>query len=390
MAARLPEDFVQRIAEHCKSNVGRMIDLLGQLVSIDSGSYIAEGVNRVGSVVSSRLTQLGFEMDSVDAGEFGRTVVGVRPGRSDKRLLIMGHMDTVFPRGTAASRPFRTEGGRAYGPGVCDAKGGLVTAIYAMSALHDLGWDAAPVAVLFNGHEEVGSKASRRVIEAEAAKSHIVYNLEPARPNGAVVTGRKGVAFLKVECTGKAAHAGVEPEKGINAIEALCHKVIALQKMNDPSRGITVNVDVIEGGTAINVIPDRAQCRVDVRYKVRDDLQPLFERMEEVVAEPSVKGATCRLTWEVLFVPMERTSQVEEAFRLVKKAAGLLGIEITEAFTGGGSDAGFAAATGARVLCGMGPVGGGAHGPDEYLEIPSLAERASLLAASLALAAETP
>lgn len=383
----LPEELVDGVVKYCRNNEGEMVDLLGKLASIDSGSYYAEGVNEVGAIVSAWLRQAGFEVNSIEAGDHGKMVFGSTPGRKKRRLFVMGHMDTVYPRGTVSWRSFRREESRVFGPGVCDAKGGLVTGIYALSALHHLGWNEAALSVLFNSHEEVGSKFARRMIETEAAKSFMVFNLEASRPNGELVTGRKGVAFLTVTCKGKSAHAGVEPEKGVNAIEAIAHKVLALQKMNDPSRGITVNVGMIHGGAVSNVVPDRAEARVDVRFENHEDLQPFFDEAEQEVAKLSVRRATCGVNWEVLFVPLKRSPGVIEAYELVKKAAGLIGMKASESFTGGGSDAGFAAAVGARTICGMGPVGGNSHGDGEYVETRSLQERASLLALSLALAA---
>lgn len=304
-----------------------------------------------------------------------------RPG---KKIVLMGHFDTVFPKGEVASRPFKIEGGRAYGAGIGDMKSGLVTMLYSVKALKSEGYLKGPVSVILNSHEEIGSTYSRGVIIDESKNAGIAINLEPARANGAVVTGRKGVAFLDVSIKGKAAHAGVEPQKGANANLELAHRIIELQSLNDLDKGLTINVNVVSGGYTRNVISDKARAEVDIRFVKREDVVHINNYISKILSKTKVPGTKCRSDLRIMFLPMERKKNVLSAYNLVCKAAKEIGINIDEAFTGGGSDAGFTSQIGIPTICGMGPIAGNPHSVNEYMEIPSMIERCKLLAITIA------
>lgn len=369
----------QQILIYIENSSSDMLKAIEHIVNIDSGSKNPIGTTAVGKYLSDFVAGLGFSVEAVECGEYGITYVARRPGKSGK-IVLLGHTDTVFLDGEVSRRPFTIKGNRAYGPGVADMKAGLVTTIYALAALVKAGWEEKNIVIIWNSHEEIGSTYSRNVIEAESKGADAVYNMEPARPNGAVVTSRKGVAWAHLKVTGKAAHAGVEPEKGINAIEELSYKVIAFNRLTDLKSGTTVNVGVSRGGTATNVVPDSAELWADIRFCTNVEAQKTMSEMEQIAATSSLAGATSHLNTQILFKPMERTKGVIELYEKARAIAAELGFDLPEAFTGGGADSGFTTGVGAPTLCGMGPIGGGAHGVDEYLEVDSIVPRCKLLA----------
>jgi glutamate carboxypeptidase len=284
--------------------------------------------------------------------------------------------------GTLAERPWRVEGERAFGPGVYDDKASAAIILAALEGLQALGLAPRhPVTVLFNSDEEVGSPSSRPLIEAEAARARVVFCVEPARPDGALKVWRKGTGRYTVTALGRAAHAGADHEKGVNAIEELAHQVLRLQGMTDYGAGTTVNVGRIEGGTRANIVPDRAQVRVDVRVKTMAE----WERISAAIAalQPVLPGARLVVEGGMSRPPMEASPVTLEPFWRAQEIAAGLGLTLTADGTGGASDANFTAAMGIPTLDGLGALGDGAHSVDEYIFIPSLAERAALLAALL-------
>jgi glutamate carboxypeptidase len=304
-------------------------------------------------------------------------------GNAGGPIVLMGHRDTVFPAGEAARRPFRVEGEIASGPGVADMKAGLVMHAFVLAAFARFGGEPGPLMALFTGDEEIGSPSSRDIIERTARTARVVFNAEPARVTGNVVTGRKGGVFMRFEITGKSAHSGVNFTDGISAIEELARKVQALHAVTDLARGITVNVGLVEGGQSVNTVAPRAAGEIDLRYVAPADREEALAAIHRIVATSYVPGTTAELEVKGEFMPLVQSPLSKRVFEHYVACAGELGIGVGGEFTGGCADSGFAAAAGAPVLCGMGPVGGKAHSPEEFLRLDTLVPRAQALALSI-------
>jgi len=360
------------------------LDDLRTLVGIDSGSYDKAGVDEVNDWLEERLKARGFSVERHLQTEFGDDLLATLPGKGRGRILLLGHSDTVFPDGTAAERPMTIQGDKILGPGTCDMKAGLLTGIYALEALREIGFDDyKSISYLCVSDEEIGGERhSIPLICSQARRADAVLTLEAARENGDIVSARKGVCWYIVEAFGKSAHAGVEPEKGRNAIVALAHQVIALGKLNGLKPGMTVNAGYIEGGSAPNSVPDYAKVRIDLRAVSKDDMREFEDTFREQLVKTEIPGVKVAFRAEEgsYCPPMERTPAVVELERLAQKAALELGFEVKGASTGGASDASLAAAEGPPVLDGLGPIGGLDHSPDEYIALNSIVPRTALLA----------
>jgi glutamate carboxypeptidase len=360
-----------------------MMALLESLVNTDSGSYHKAGVDAAGARLRDFLASHGIAHDILADERFGdavRATVGSGPNTS---ILLMGHRDTVFPQGEAQRRPFRIEGGRAYGPGVADMKPGLVMNAFVLAAFAKFGGAPAPLVGLFTGDEEIGSPFSRPLIEAEARRARAVFNAEPGRPSGAVVTRRKGGVFMQIAVTGKAAHSGANFEQGISAIEELARKIVALHALTDIGRGITVNVGIVRGGQTVNTVAPSAEAEVDLRFLTRADRDVTMARIQSVADTTYVPGTSAELKIFGEFLPLVETPEGERLYRHYADCAEALGLSVPAEFTGGCADSGFAASAGAPTLCATGPVGGKAHTPEEYLELDSIVPRAQALALAI-------
>jgi glutamate carboxypeptidase len=375
---------------------------LQRLVDIDCGSYTKAGVDEVGAWVQQAFAELGARVEVTPNDEpHGDTVAGIL-GDGDAEgptVLLIGHMDTVFDPGTVAQRPFRTEAGRALGPGVSDMKGGLLAGLYAVRALRELatpdgaGSDWLPVGRLVyvtNPDEEIGSPLSTPVISAHAEGADVAFVLEGGRANGDFVSSRKGIMDLELRISGRASHAGVEPEKGRSAILEAAHKIQALHALNGRWAGVTVNVGVVRGGTRPNIVPPDALIQVDVRAVRRPDLEAAEAAVRDIAASSTVPETTCEVRLMGRFWPMEK---LERAERLVHTAIGLaagLGFPLKDAATGGASDANTTAGLGVPSIDGLGPIGGDDHAPGEYLELDSIVPRTALLAGLILSAGRDP
>ena len=358
------------------------------LVNIDCGSYTKAGVDQVGAWVHSFLDELSADIEVVPDTTYGDTIVGTIDGRlPGPTILLIGHMDTVFDPGTVAERPFRVEDGIAYGPGVTDMKGGLLTGLYALQVLQGLADDPRdwlPVGKLIfvaNPDEEIGSPVSTPVIKRLAADADAALVLECARANGDFVSSRKGILDVELRITGRAAHAGVEPEKGRSALLEAAHKVIALHALNGRWPGVTVNAGVINGGTRPNVVTERCAIQVDMRAVQREHLEAVEAAVRAIAEGSTVPDTTCEVHVMGRHWPMEKLAR---STRLVEHTIGLatgLGFPTRDAATGGASDANTTAGMGVASIDGLGPIGGNDHSPSEYLEIDSIAPRTALVAA---------
>ncbi len=361
-----------------------MLKLLEELVNMDSGSYNKKGIDQVGNRLMDAYQEIGFKADIYEQEEYGNHIVLQHTKAENPEILLVAHMDTVFPKNTAARRPFHIEGNRAYGPGVVDMKGSHVTALSAIKALLDANSAAAKnVVVLLTSDEEIGAPSARTLIEKQGEGKRAVLVMEPARKDGSLVTSRRGGGRYTLKITGKAAHSGIEPENGRSAIEELAYKIIQLHQLSDHEKGISVNVGIIEGGTAVNTVADYAEAQVDIRISRQDQAKPLAEKMKEICGQANVEGTSIILEGGITRPPMERNDQTIELFELIKGVASSLNISLTETGTGGGSDASFTSALGIPTIDGMGPVGGNPHSTDEYLETETLVERTKLLAKTI-------
>jgi glutamate carboxypeptidase len=377
------------------SSPGYLTDL-ERLVSIDCGSYTKAGVDEVGRFVAASLRSLGAELAVYRSERLGDTVVGVLQGRGTARALLIGHMDTVFEPGTAAARPFRLSGDRAFGPGVADMKGGLLAGLGALAALRSLagvgaeeGVDASAwlpfsrVVFVANPDEEIGSPESSSIIRAAASASDVALVLECARANGDIVSARKGTLDLRLTVTGRAAHAGVEPEKGASAVLEAAHLTIALQALNGRWPGVTCNVGVARGGTRPNVVAESAVLEVDVRATTRADLEAAEAAVRSIAATTTVRDVRCEVAEVGRHPPMEKLPASGRLVELAQHLGGRLGFAVEDGATGGASDANTTAAMGVPSLDGLGPIGGLDHAPGEYLELASIVPRVTLLASLL-------
>jgi glutamate carboxypeptidase len=297
---------------------------------------------------------------------------------------VLGHLDTVYPLGTLAKMPFRVTRKRAWGPGTLDMKGGLVLALFAVDALRT---PRIPLrkrlVLLWTSDEEIGSETSRRVIEQEARKSSAVLVLEPAfGSEGRLKTSRKGLGSAEIIVTGRAAHTGINPEEGVNAVHELALQIDQVMRLNDSRRGIAAQVTVVAGGNASNVVPDQARAAMDIRFTHLADAKRIQGKL--LGLRPILEGARVRVSAGTFRPPLERTVAVRALFRGAQSLMQEAGLPLGETATGGASDGNFTAALGVPTLDGLGAVGDGAHSPREHVIIRALPERAALLAGLLA------
>ena len=368
---------------------------LEKLVNIDCGTYTPEGVNEVGRWTAGFLSDLGAEIEirPDPNGQFGDTLVATFDGRAGgPRVLLIGHMDTVFDPGTAAERPFRISDGTAHGPGVTDMKSGLLAGLYALkSIIGELGGlPFERLTFIANPDEEIGSPSSVEHIRQAASDVDACLVLECARANGDIVSARKGILETRLSVHGRAAHAGVEPEKGRNAILEAARIVRELHALNDRWPGVTVNVGRIAGGTRPNVVPERCELEVDVRATSADALAQVRDAIIELVATTEIDGTSVEPHVLVAWQPMEKLARSGRLVDHAQAVAERLGFSVHDTATGGASDANTTSGMGVPTLDGLGPIGGNDHSPAEYLETDSIVPRTALLAGLLLAIARDP
>jgi glutamate carboxypeptidase len=381
---------------HIESSLPGYLADLERLVNIDCGSYTKNGVDQVGSWVAGQLRELGAEVSVKPHETLGDTVVGVLEGRGRGRAVLIGHLDTVFGEGTAKERPFVIDDGRAYGPGVDDMKGGLLTGLHALRALRATrGGGAAAdwlpferLTFVANPDEELGSPSSTPHIQNAARDATVAFVLESARDNGDIVSERKGIVEYRLTIRGRAAHAGVEPEKGRSAAVEAAHKTVALHALNGRWPGVTVNVGVIDGGTRPNVVAESCLMEVDLRARTPADMEAAEAQIRDIAVVSTVPDTTCVIERSAHWQPMPKTPAIAALAELAISLAARIGFQLHDASTGGVSDANTTAGMGVPTLDGLGPVGGADHAPGEYLEVATIVPRTTLFAALLLAAAE--
>ena len=361
---------------------------LEAMVSVDCGSYSPDGVNAIVDRCERWFRESGWEVERrrhvprPGEPQLGDLVIGRLAGDGGPDVLLVGHTDTVFDEGTAAARPFRAEGSRAYGPGVSDMKGGLLAGFVAVDALRAARVGGfGSITYVCNPDEEIGSPFSGPVIREVARAHDVAFVLECARANGDIVSARKGVTDHVVTFRGRAAHAGVEPEKGRHAVLAAAHAIVELQALNGRWPGVTVNVGVARGGTRPNVVPERAELEIDVRAATAEEQEAAEREVAAILSAPRVEGVEIDVRSEGTHRPMEKGPATAALVERARAIAADLGMELADTATGGASDGNTTSAAGTPTLDGLGPVGGGAHGEDEWLDLDSVVPRVTLLAA---------
>jgi glutamate carboxypeptidase len=372
------------LTEAVEARLPRYLAELEGLVNIDCGSYTPAGVNRVADAVTSSLQELGASVErvahqpAVGEAQLGDLVIGRLPG-DGPRLLLIGHMDTVFDPGTAAARPFTVSGERALGPGTSDMKGGLLAGLHALAALQAAG-ERPAVTFVANPDEEIGSIFSTPHIRRLSAEHDVAMVLECARATGEIVSARKGIADLEMTFTGRAAHAGVEPEKGRSAILAAARQVVAIHALNGRWPSVTLNAGVIAGGTRPNVVPASCRLDFDLRASTQAEFDQAMAEVERFAAEPLLEGVSAQLRRMAFFPVMERTPATARLAELAIAIAGELGFTLRDTSTGGAGDANTTSHAGLPSLDGLGPIGGDDHSADEWLDLASVVPRMALLA----------
>ena len=380
-AANQPREFLRLL----KPALPRMLAILRRFVEAESPSLEKVAADRCCSLIAREWSQLGVRVERISQkhrGDHLRITYWPQKARPAGQLLVLGHYDTVYSSGTLAKMPFRVKGGKAYGPGVFDMKAGIVQALFALQAIQQVNPNLRKrVVFLWTSDEEIGSGTSRKLFENEARHSDAVFVLEPSfGPRGLLKTARKGVGEAEIVVHGRASHAGLAPEEGINAIHELARQLARIETWNDFGRGVTVNAGIIEGGTRINVIPERARAVIDLRALHVQDMRNLERRLHSL--RPMVRGARLEIRGGFDRPPLERKMSAA-LFARAKSLAKLMNLTLGECTVGGGSDGSFTAALGIPTLDGLGAVGDGAHSAHEHILIKTMPVRAALLAALL-------
>jgi glutamate carboxypeptidase len=372
---------MQRLLDYCQAERPWLRETVETLVRLESPSTDKVAVDRCGAELAARLAALGARVTRLDQQDRGDHVRAEFPG-SGQPVLLLGHFDTVWPVGQLERMPLAEQNGRLHGPGIFDMKAGIAVATLAVRALRQTATAAAPpVVMLWTTDEEVGSRTSRSAIEEEARRSQAVLVLEPSLPGGAAKTSRKGCGDFELTVHGVAAHAGIDPGKGANAVHELAHQIVAIESLQNLERGLSVNVTVVGGGERTNVIPDRARASIDVRVPTIQEADRVERALRALI--PRLSGTRLELHGAVNRPPLERSAHVARLYEQARLVAQSLGRELGEGGTGGGSDGNFTAALGVPTLDGLGPEGDGAHAVHEHVLLADLPWRAAFLAALL-------
>ncbi|HWS86986.1 MAG TPA: M20 family metallopeptidase [Pyrinomonadaceae bacterium] len=389
MSVELNSSDAARLRRHFDGRRDPVLSLARSLCEIESPSGDGEGSAAVVSLLSKAAAELegfaSFERFAAPHGYGEHFVLRAfdDPSTGERPLLLLGHTDTVHPRGTLAARPWREAEGRIYAPGVYDMKAACAVALEAIRACAELSLKPRrPVVLLLTCDEESGSFDGRRLVEREASRAEYVLVLEPPATGGRAKTARKGTGLFTLEVEGRAAHAGLEPEKGVNAVLEIARQIERVSAFAKPEAGTTVNVGVVSGGTHANVVPAEARAEIDVRFSTTAEAQRLDEAIRGL---RSFDGrARLKISGGINRPPMERTERVGALFEKARHVAAALDVELGEASVGGASDGNFAAACGAAVLDGLGVDGDGAHAEHEHIRADAVARRGALLAALVA------
>ena len=377
--ASLREVFVKRQSEFLSS--------VRALVETESPSGHVSGSRAVVLLLAEMAAQIDAvnSIDRIPANDFGEhlRIRAFSKPNDERPILLLGHTDTVHPRGSIQTRPWRVDGNRIHGPGIFDMKSNCALAIEILGALdaNEIK-PAAPITLLLTCDEESGSPTGRALVEAEAKNARTVLVMEPSASGGRAKTARKGTGMFTIEVAGRAAHAGLDPEKGVNAVLELARQTVGLSELNDPANGTNVTVTMFNGGTASNVVPAWATAEIDMRFTSLD--LGIAVESDILSAKPFDSRASVIVTGGINRPPLERTAKVGELYQRAREIAALLDFDLGEASVGGGSDGNFAAALGVPVLDGLGIEGDGAHADHEHIIIDNIATRGAMLAGLIA------
>ncbi len=361
-----------------------LLGSLEQIVRLESPSTDKAVIDKLVAHLRSECEQLGATIESRDQTDWGDLTIASWPGTGSEtgQILVMTHIDTVWPVGTIERLPWSVEGDVARGPGIFDMKASVAMMLEAMRIIQERNTERRPIKWLINTEEEMGSPASRPVIEELARESEYVLCLEPpVPPHGALKTARKGVGMFSMKVTGKASHAGADPKAGVSAIQELANQIQYLHSLTDYDLGTTVNVGVISGGTRRNVIAAEAEALIDLRVVTMDEAERTVEAIRGCRA--SLPGASVTIEGDLNRPPMERTDAIAAAFQRAHAIGQSIGLDLQEASTGGASDGNFTAAVGATTIDGLGCTGDGGHADTEHILVSGLVERTALLTALL-------
>ncbi|HEV3468588.1 MAG TPA: M20 family metallopeptidase [Pyrinomonadaceae bacterium] len=386
MSERLDNASARRLLEHFGRRRQHVLSFIRSLCEVESPSGDLAGSRTVSDLLASAAEAVPGVVSTERIETPGGYGVHFRArafGGAGRPLLLLGHTDTVHPKGTLAARPWREEAGRIYAPGVFDMKASCAVAVEALRACAELGLrPGRPVVLLLTCDEETGSFSGRALVEEEARRAEYVLVLEPPAPGGRAKTARKGTGLFTLKAEGRAAHAGLDPEKGASAVHEIARQIGRVCALAEPSRGTTVNVGVVHGGTRANVVAEQASAEIDVRFATEEEAR----RVERAIrgAQPFDRRVRLAVEGGINRPPLERTPRVAELFERARAAAAALDFELGEASVGGASDGNFAAACGAAVLDGLGVDGDGAHAAHEHIEAEAVVRRGALLAALVA------
>jgi len=372
----------QAILSAAKAAYPGQVSLLEQIVNIDSGTGNVEGGQKIQEILAQRLTAIGakVELKPAEAPGLPPNLVATLTGTGKGRVLLIGHIDTVFEPGEAKKRPFRIEGTLGHGPGVMDEKGGVVTGVTALELLHKLKFrDFAKITLLLETSEEQGSPGTQKLINELVRTHDVELNLEPEAKD-TVTVWRKASASLVIKVHGRPAHAGMEPEAGRNAITELMHQIDAVQAAFPRSGDrITVNTTLIKGGSRSNIIPEYAEATLNVRGRTTDEMTQVGKVAREIAAHPKIDGATVEIEYAPSFPPLVQNERVSAVAARASKYQAELGLALALGGNGGASESAMADAAGTPTLDGLGSTGAGAHTPDETIDLTSVTPRLYVL-----------
>ncbi|WP_281545693.1 M20 family metallopeptidase [Grimontia sp. SpTr1] len=357
------------------------LEELRPLINLDCGTLTVEGIEKVADIMAEKYEEMGgWHIKRVDCGKAGSGLeIRNKPENDVIDLMLIGHMDTVFPVGTAAARPMSVDEQRAYGPGVSDMKSGLLNVVYALRSLDKAVLDKMSICVCMNPDEEIGSLHSETWLKSVAKDARTVLVAEAARADGSLVKARKGMARYKITFKGKAAHAGNEPQNGRSAISEMAHWILAINAMTNFESGTTLNVGVVNGGAGANIVPEHAEAIVDVRFWDNDEYADVDKKISALTESPFIEGVLVELDRQAYKPSMVPSEKTESLMAMVEETGRELGMEITWQAVGGGSDANLTAVLGVPTLDGLGPIGAGFHSDEEYLVLNSIEPRIELL-----------
>lgn len=368
-----------QFTHYFKSRQGEMVNLLKKIVSLESPSSDKSAVDKCSSFLAKEFQKSGAKLTRYPFKDLGDLYLAEYPSLKSKtrkeQILILTHVDTVWPVEKIKEMPFYVSGNKVFGPGVLDMKAGLVMAVSSLKAIHDLNIELEKrIAVFMNSAEEVESEVANEMIQKLAKRSCCVLCLEPSLPGGALKNQRKGRLVIRLETKGKSAHAG-NPDEGINAVDELMAQLRAAHRLK--SKTISVNTGIVKGGERVNIVPDRATAYLDIRFWNSAQKNKILTSLKEL--RPTLQGAKVKFAVESYLPPLEKTKASERLLAQVTDIALSMNVTLEAGKSGGGSDASIAASTGVATLDGLGPDGAGIHAEDEHLLLPSLIERTALL-----------